>query len=96
LPIHIRGGTSNEAVTVNVSGSASGGSITFQGYPGENAILDGTGLTVSGETGLINIVDRSYIKIVGLHQQCIQEQHRVRRRSKPVHLRVHELVGRGH
>jgi parallel beta-helix repeat protein len=65
--VYIHGGTYNEAVTVNVSGSASGGSITFQSYPGETAIVDGTGLAVpSGQSGLINIVDRGYIKIVGL------------------------------
>jgi hypothetical protein len=64
--IHIRGGTYNESVTINVSGSASGGYITFQSYSGETAIVDGTGLTVSGETGLINIADHNYIKIVGL------------------------------
>jgi hypothetical protein len=64
--IYIRGGTYKESVTVNVSGSAAGGYITFQSYSGETAIVDGTGLTVPGQTGLINIVDRSYIKIVGL------------------------------
>lgn len=66
--VYIRGGTYHESVTVNVSGSASGGAITFQSYPGETAILDGTGLTAptSGNNGLLNIVDHSYIKIVGL------------------------------
>jgi hypothetical protein len=66
--VYIRGGTYNESVTVEVSGSSTGGYITFQSYPGETAILDGTGLTVptSGNNGLVNIVDHSYIKIVGL------------------------------
>ncbi|MGN6086697.1 choice-of-anchor Q domain-containing protein [Trinickia sp.] len=66
--VYIRGGIYNESVTLNVSGSASGGYIAFQSYPGETAILDGTGLVVptSGNHGLVNIVDRSYIKIVGL------------------------------
>ena len=66
--VYVRGGTYKEAVTVNVSGSASVGYITFQSYPGETAIVDGTGLVPpsSGQGGLVNIVDHSYIKIVGL------------------------------
>ncbi|HVW53281.1 MAG TPA: right-handed parallel beta-helix repeat-containing protein [Trinickia sp.] len=65
--VYVRGGTYKEAVTINVSGSASGGYITFQNYPGETAIVDGTGLVPpSGQSGLFNIIDRSYIKIVGL------------------------------
>ncbi|MBU6488534.1 MAG: right-handed parallel beta-helix repeat-containing protein [Burkholderiales bacterium] len=64
--VYVRAGTYNESVTVNVSGSASGGYITFQNYPGETAIVDGTGLVpASGQSGLFNIIDRSYIKIVG-------------------------------
>lgn len=65
--VYVRAGTYNESVTVNVSGSASGGYVTFQNYPGETAIVDGTGLVpASGQSGLFNIIDRSYIKIVGL------------------------------
>ena len=64
--VYIRGGVYKESVTINVSGSASGGYITFQSYSGETAIVDGTGLAVNGETGLINIADQSYIKIIGL------------------------------
>jgi parallel beta-helix repeat protein len=66
--VYLRGGIYNEAVTVNVSGSASGGYVTFQSYPGETAIVDGTGLvpSSSGQSGLVNITDKSYIKIVGL------------------------------
>ena len=64
--VYIRSGTYKESVTINVSGSASGGYITFQPYSGESPIVDGTGLTVSGENGLINIVNQNYIKIVGL------------------------------
>jgi parallel beta-helix repeat protein len=64
--IYVRGGTYKESVTLGVSGSASAGFVTLQSYPGETAILDGTGLAVPGETGLINIIDQSYIKVVGL------------------------------
>ncbi len=64
--INLRAGTYTESVTINVSGSAAAGFITFQNYPGEVAVLDGTGLTVTGETGLLNIIDHNYIKIIGL------------------------------
>ena len=42
----VRGGIYNEDITVNVSGSAAGGYVTFQNYPGETAVVDGTGLVV--------------------------------------------------
>jgi hypothetical protein len=62
----VRGGTYNEVVVVNVSGSAAGGTITFQSYPGETAVLDGTGLTVPlGWGPMIMIQNKSYITIQG-------------------------------
>jgi hypothetical protein len=64
--VYVRGGVYNEKVTVNVSGSAGGGYITFQSYAGETAILDGTGLTVPAtDTGLFLIVNRAYLIIKG-------------------------------
>ena len=51
---------------VNVSGSASGGYITFTNYPGDAAVIDGTGWVGTYEQGLIDIEDQSYIQIVGL------------------------------
>ena len=65
--VNIRGGVYNEAVTPSVSGSATAGSITFQSYPGETAVIDGTGLkVVNGQSGLFNISDRDYISVSGL------------------------------
>jgi hypothetical protein len=47
------------------SGTASA-PITFQSYPGETAVIDGTGLRATGTQGLINIVGRrNYITISG-------------------------------
>jgi len=61
----VRGGTYNERVTINVSGTA-GAYITFQSYPGETAILDGTGLTVpAGDNGMVYIKDRAYVIVKG-------------------------------
>ncbi|MHC1728937.1 MAG: right-handed parallel beta-helix repeat-containing protein [Syntrophobacteraceae bacterium] len=64
--VYIRGGTYRERVTINVSGSAAGGYITFRNYPNEAAIVDGTGLSVPAAfNGLFLIVNRSYIIIKG-------------------------------
>ena len=64
--VYVRAGVYNERVTINVSGSATDGSITFRNYPNETAVLDGTGLTVpAAENGLFLIADRSYITIKG-------------------------------
>jgi hypothetical protein len=63
----IRGGTYKERLTIHVSGSATGGYITFRSYPGEHAILDGKGLAVpNGWSALIKIRNKKYIIIRGL------------------------------
>src|SRR3974390_3262968 len=63
--VFVRAGTYNESVNIPISGSASAGPVIFQSYPGENAIIDGTGLTPSGSQGLINISSQSYVTIEG-------------------------------
>jgi hypothetical protein len=64
--VSIRGGTYAERVTINVSGSAAG-PITFQSYPGEQAVIDGTTLPVEvGASSLVTIRDRSYIVLKNL------------------------------
>jgi hypothetical protein len=66
--VYIRGGVYHESVGIEVSGSAEAGPVTFQNYPAEEAILDGTGLTPSTTDieGLINIEDESYVTVRGL------------------------------
>jgi Right handed beta helix region len=64
--VNVMAGTYTESVTINVSGSASAGPVTLQNYSGQAAIIDGTGLTVSGQTGLININGQSYVTVQGL------------------------------
>src|SRR6266576_2696129 len=66
--VYVRGGVYNESVNISASGSAIAGPITFQTFPGENAIVDGTGLvpSTSSAQGLINITNQSYISIQGL------------------------------
>jgi len=58
--VYVRSGVYHEAVTITVSGSnSSTGWINFQNYPGENPIVDGTGLTVpTSDTGLFFIQNR--------------------------------------
>ncbi len=64
--VYVRAGTYVESVTIGMSGSAAGGPVTFQSYPGELAIIDGTGLTPpTDQNGLINIVNRSYVTVSG-------------------------------
>ena len=61
----MRGGTYNEHVTINVSGT-SGSPITFQSYPGEQAVIDGTGIALSGDKNpLVDLNGRSYIVFKG-------------------------------
>lgn len=63
--VYVFGGVYNESVNFPKSGTSSA-PITFQSYPGQTAVIDGTGLSVNGTQGLINIVGRrSYITING-------------------------------
>lgn len=71
--VYIRAGTYNERVTVNVSGSAAGGFITFRNYVGESPVLDATGVTPpSSDTGLFLILGRSYVRVQGLELRNYQ------------------------
>ena len=64
--VFVRGGVYKEHVNVPISGNGTAGYITFQSYPGETAIVDGTGLDVpDGQYGLFNIASQSYLIIRG-------------------------------
>lgn len=67
--VYVRGGSYHERVVLTRSGSAARGFIQFQSYPGETAIIDGTGVpvppVVATPTGLIQITNLSYIVIEG-------------------------------
>jgi hypothetical protein len=58
--VYVLNGVYNEYVTFQGSGSASGGYITLQNYPGHTPVIDAAGLPISGEVGVINIVNRQY------------------------------------
>ena len=53
--VQVRAGTYNEIVTMTTSGNATSGYISFQNYPGELPIVDGTGLVAGGQTGLFSL-----------------------------------------
>lgn len=65
--VYVRRGVYRESVTIPVSGSATAGPVTFENYPGENAIVDGTGLIPSNSVtqGLFNIANQSYVTLQG-------------------------------
>jgi Protein of unknown function (DUF1565) len=62
--VYVLGGVYNESVKFPNSGTASA-PITFASYPGQSAIIDGTGLTPSGIQGLVNITNQNYLIISG-------------------------------
>jgi hypothetical protein len=63
--VYVFGGVYNESVNFPTSGTASS-PISFRSYPGQTAVIDGTGLSVTGTQGLINIVGNlSYITVRG-------------------------------
>ena len=66
--VYVFGGIYHESVNFHTSGTASA-PITFQSYPGETAVIDGTGVSCCGSSatqGLINMTgSRSYITISG-------------------------------
>ncbi len=68
--VYVRGGVYNERVVVQVSGTASAGFVQFQSFPGESAIVDGTGVTmpqaVSTPIGLFQITNRNYVIVSDL------------------------------
>jgi len=68
--VFVRGGTYNALTTFPHSGSAGGGYITFENYPGETATVDGTGLTIpGGQAGLFTLDSASYLVIEGFQLQ---------------------------
>jgi len=63
--IYVLTGVYKEKVTFHNSGSAGGGYITLQNAEGHMPVIDGTGLPINGETGLIVIDNKAYIKVIG-------------------------------
>jgi hypothetical protein len=62
--VHVLNGAYNEKVTFPRSGT-NGNYIVLQNYTGHAPIIDGTGLPISGETGLVTIENKQYVKLIG-------------------------------
>lgn len=63
--VYIRGGAYSQRLIITKSG-ASGAYITFAGYPGELAIIDGATFAASTSSGMIDIRNSAYIRIDGI------------------------------
>jgi len=63
--VNVRGGIYEERVTMNVSGNANDGYVTFRSYPGEIAVLDGGHFTPETRSGMLVIHNKTYIRIQG-------------------------------
>jgi hypothetical protein len=63
--VNVRGGIYEELVSINASGNASDGYITFRSYPGETAILDATRFTPNARSAVLTIHNQSYVRIEG-------------------------------
>src|SRR5512144_493720 len=62
--VNVLTGVYNEFVTFKNSGS-SGNYIVLQNYAGNTPVIDGTGLPISGEVGLVTIANKQYVKLIG-------------------------------
>jgi hypothetical protein len=65
--VFVRGGTYHELVNIAGAGSASAGALVFRSYPGEHAVLDGTGVSWPG--GPL----RGLFTLLGAHSDVIIE-----------------------
>ncbi len=63
--VEVETGVYNERVTFPASGTP-GSPIVLAAKAGHTPVLDGTGISVGGLTGLVYIEDRSYVQVVGL------------------------------
>jgi hypothetical protein len=61
--VYLRGGTYNERVLMRLHSGTPDAYITFMAYPGETPVIDGTGMTIAGNAGLIDIRNVNYIRI---------------------------------
>ncbi len=63
--VNVRGGIYEELVSINASGNATDGFITFRSYPGETAVLDAEHFVPNGRSGILTIHNKSYVRIEG-------------------------------
>ena len=83
--VNVRGGVYEELVSINVSGNATDGYITFRSIPGETAILDAEHFTPAGRQGVLTIHNQSYVRIEGFE---IRNFHTAEHRLTPLGISV--------
>lgn len=83
--VNVRCGIYEELVSINQSGNASDGFITFRSYPGETAILDAQHFTPSGRQAVLTIHNQSYVRIEGFE---IRNFHTAEHRLVPLGISV--------
>ncbi len=62
--VNVLTGVYNEYVNFKNSGT-SGKYIVLQNYTGNRPVIDGTGLPIGGEVGLVTIANKHYVKLIG-------------------------------
>jgi len=83
--VNVRSGVYEELVSINASGNASDGFITFRSYPGETAILDADHFTPSGRQAILTIHNQSYVRLEGFE---IRNFHTAEHRLAPLGISV--------
>ena len=71
----VRGGVYNEVVVFGVSGTDTNHTVTFQNFPGETPVVDGTGLAVAQRAyaaGLFEFTNGSYVTVQGFELRNYQ------------------------
>ncbi|MGF9698618.1 DUF5123 domain-containing protein [Paenibacillus sp. MABNR03] len=61
--VYLREGVYHQKLKITRNGHSADKPTVFSSYPGEKAIIDGTGLSVSGIEGLIEVENASYVTI---------------------------------
>jgi len=79
--VNVRDGVYEELLSVNVSGNASDGFITFRSYPGETAVLDAQHFTPTDRQGVVTIRNQSYVRVEGFE---IRNFHTAEHRLSPM------------
>jgi hypothetical protein len=83
--VNVRGGIYEERVTIEASGNATDGYITFRSYPGETAVLDAEHFAPNGRSGILTIHNKSYVRIEGFE---IRNYRTAERRLTPLGISV--------
>jgi hypothetical protein len=83
--VDVRAGVYAELVSINNSGNAADGFITFRSYPGEMAILDAAHFTPSGRSAVLTIQSKSCVRIDGFE---IRNFHTAEHRLTPLGISV--------